>query len=99
MVKGDKKEWQSALAERIIELSQNTWLYWFGLNKEQGIETIYSSQLNFPPNNYSFSEDEKVIVFRFNSQKGRIIGIKNNRSPIYYVIGLDTDYSAYDHGN
>lgn len=92
-----KKEWQSALAERIIEITQGTWLYHFNLGKKQGIETLPSGQINFSPNEYTFSEDEKVIVFRFNSENGRIIGIRKDDTSIFYVIGFDVDFSAYKH--
>lgn len=95
--KGTKREWQSALAERIIEITQNTWIYHFNLGKKQGIETLSNSQIKFSPNGYTFSDDEKVIVFRFNSDKGRIIGIRIDNSPIFYVIGFDTNFSAYEH--
>lgn len=95
--RGAKKEWQSALAERIIEITQDPWLYHFNLGKKQGIETLPNSHIKFSPNEYTFSEDEKVIVFRFNSEKGRIIGIRKDDSPIFYVIGFDVDFSAYKH--
>lgn len=91
-------EWRSTLLSRIIELTQNSWQHWQGLGKEQELETIPFQQIHFNPNNYSISEDEKVIVFRFNSQKGRILGIKDSYCSVYYVIGMDTDYSAYNHG-
>lgn len=99
MDKRQKMEWQSALTERMIEISKSSWSYWHSLPKEQGTETIPVEKINFSPNSYFFSADEKVIVFRFKSQKGRIIGIKNKDSSIFYIIGLDCDYSAYDHGN
>ncbi len=92
-----KGEWQSALAERIIEITKNPWLYHSNLPKEQGIETLKKQEICFSPYEYIFSPDEKVIVFRFNSGKGRIIGIRKDKSPIFYVIGFDTNYSAYKH--
>lgn len=101
MVKADKKAWQSALMERIIELSGLTWLDCQNFRKNQGYETIPAGQgqLNFSPKNYILTDDEKAIVFRFNSQKGRIIGVKDSCCSLFYVIGLDTDFSAYNHGN
>ena len=97
--KRKKLEFQSALAERMIEITQKSWLEWHNLDKKHGYEMIPSQQLRFSPNGYTFSDDEKVIVFRFNSQEGRIIGIKNSESAVYYVIGFDTDYSAYPHSH
>lgn len=95
--KREKLEWKASLTERMIEISQYSWTYWQNLGKEKGIETINCNQITFSPNDYVFSKDEKVVVFRFNSQNGRIIGIKGRGCSVYYVIGIDTDYSAYNH--
>lgn len=98
MDKKAKRDWESALLERMITISKESWVYWQGLSKENGIEMIFANELNFSPSNdYIFSKDEKVIVFRFNSERGRIIGVKKKDCPIFYVIGLDTDFSAYRH--
>jgi len=94
--KGKQKEWSAALVDRMIEISKEDWIYWFGLPKNKGIETIPYEKVNFSPNEIGISDDEKVIVFRFNSQKGRIIGFKVDT--IFYIIGFDFDFSAYDHG-
>lgn len=91
-------EWRAALLTRIIELTQNSWQYWQGLGKKQGLETIPFRQINFNPKGYAISDDEKVIVFQFNSHNGRILGVKDSCCSVYYVIGMDVDYSAYDHG-
>lgn len=96
--KGKKREWHSALVDRMVEISRESWLAWLNRPKEVGIETIFASELRFSPKGYTFSPDEKVAIFRFKSQEGRIIGFKENQVPIYYVIGFDLDYSAYDHG-
>ena len=96
--KGKNREWHSALVDRIMQISKEPWLTWLNTPKETGIETIRASQLNFSPSGYEFSPDEKVFIFRFNSQSGRIIGIKERESPVYFVIGFDMDFSAYDHG-
>jgi len=96
--KRQKLEWKSALVERMIEISQKSWQSWLNMDKKQGFETIPANRIHFNPNGYELSDDEKIIIFRFNSQKGRILGIKGNGCSVYYVIGFDTDYSAYDHG-
>ena len=96
--KGKKREWHSALVDRMVEISRESWLAWLNRPKEVGIETIFASELRFSPKGYTFSPDEKVAIFRFKSQEGRIIGFKESQVPIYYVIGFDLDYSAYDHG-
>lgn len=87
------------LVDRLIQLTQQTWIFWQSLGKKQGgLETLKASSINFSPQGYTFSEDEKVIVFRFASEDYRIIGFQDSSSPTYYIIGFDFDHSAYDHG-
>lgn len=83
-----------------------TWKDFMSLPKEIGMESIKSSELNFQPNDYGLTPDQKVVVIRFNRQKYRAIGIKE-RIPgasdkdcvdIFHVFGFDFDYSAYNHG-
>lgn len=93
----EKKEWALALINRIKEISQNSWVHWHNLPKSQGIETIPYKEIKFSPNGYSPSKDEKIIVFRFHSQDGRIIGFKENNCSVFYIIGFDTKFSAYKH--
>lgn len=97
--KNQKRKWKSALTERLIELTQQSWIYWGNLTKEHGYETLDAYLLSFSPTNYSLSDDENITIFRFNSQKGRIIGVKKANNPTFYIIGIDTNFSAYDHGN
>lgn len=94
--KGKQKEWSTALVKRMIEISKESWNYWLSLRKEQGLETLAYEKINFSPNGIDISQEAKMFIFRFNSQKGRIIGFKVGT--IFYVIGFDFDYSAYDHG-
>lgn len=100
--KRDRQEAQSKLTERIIQISQEPWDFWYAQSKDVGIETIPFDQINFSPNGLEMTPDEKVIVFRFASAKCRIIGVKGklcSSCATYYVIGFDFNYSAYDHGN
>ncbi len=94
----DLRKWKSSLAEKIIEVSQNDWKSFLSYPKNSGMETIFCRQLNFIPNNYTFSPDEKVFIMRFASGKGRIIGVKDGSCSIFHVIGVDVDFSAYNHG-
>lgn len=93
----EKKEWALALMNRIKEISQYSWVHWHNQPKNQGIETIPYKEIKFSPNGYVPSKDEKVIVFRFRSQDGRIIGVKESNCSVFYIIGFDTKYSAYKH--
>ncbi len=95
--KGQKRDWSCSLTERLMDLSKETWVRLANLSKENGFETFSNSQIRFSPNDYNFTPDEKVIVFRFNSENGRIIGIKPSSCSVFYIIGFDTNFSAYGH--
>lgn len=93
---------QSELAKRLIEISQMPWFFWYDCGKKVGVETIPFYEINFSPNGLDLTPDEKVIVFRFASGTCRMIGTKGklcSTCATYYVIGLDFNYSAYDHGS
>ena len=92
---------KAAVYDRLEELSKNTWLYWNGLSKNQGCETLKCDRIRFSPSGYIFTNDEKVIVFRFSflGSDCRILGIKKSPCSVFYIIGFDFDHSAYDHGS
>lgn len=94
--KNEKILFKSELLSRIIEITHEEWIYWYQQPKGTGIETIYSDELYFSPNGYTFSKDEKVIIFRFYNQKGRIIGFKDS-TDTFYIIGIDCKFNAYEH--
>ncbi len=94
----DEQKVKSALINKLIEISSNTWLGISGQGKKWGFETIPQSEINFSPENYTMSKDSKYCVFQFNNHNMRIIGIKKDLCPIYYIIGFDFDFSAYNHG-
>ena len=87
------------------ELTDLPWTHWHGMRKEAGgIETLPAKQIRFSPSSGKiFSEDEKVIVLRFDTHlgrfKGRIIGFKDSPCSAFYVIGFDFDHSSYNHGS
>lgn len=44
------------------------------------------------------TNDSKIIVFRFNKQKCRMLLVQSKKCPsLLYVIGYDWNYSAYKH--
>lgn len=91
---------KAVLLDKIEEITQQPWIHWHNQSKYcGGIERIPAKELKFKPNDYEFSEGDKVIVFRFNGDKYRIIGIKFELDPFYYVVGFDFDHSAYNHGS
>ncbi len=88
--------------KRLEEISILTWKELQNRPKETGYEMIPISEfkLNFGnlKKELNLSNDSKIIVFRFNNQKCRMLGIRSNEcSSILYIIGYDWDYSAYKH--
>ena len=54
------------------------------------------TDLNDIKENLKLSDDSKIIVFRFNNQKCRILGIPSTEcNSILYIIGYDWDFDHY----
>ena len=46
----------------------------------------------------NLTNDSKIIIFRFNKQKCRMLLVQSKKCPsLLYVIGYDWNYSAYKH--
>lgn len=96
-----------ALFQKLEELSKLRFVDLQNRPKESGYEMIPISELNFKIDNkikqgLGLSNDSKVIVFRFNKQKCRLILAKSTKSQctnLLYVLGYDWDFSAYNHGS
>ena len=89
------------ILNRLIEICQKDWKHWFSLSKESGAETISYNQVSITPSGKALTPDVKLIVFRLKGHAGknaRMIGFREEACPIFYVIGFDFDFSAYDHG-
>ena len=72
--------------------------------RETGYEMIpfsdFKLNLDSIKRNLKLSSDSKMIVFRFNNQNARILGVRSQEcNSILYIVGYDWDYSAYDHGS
>lgn len=65
---------------------------------EGGSERIPYNQLNFRAGNDCMAL-ENVRSFRFGKGDYRLIGFWSRQSSVFYIIGFDFDYSAYNHGN
>ena len=92
------------LFEKLEEISNLTWKELQNRPRETGYEMIPISQFNISLKNIkealNLSDDSKIIVFRFNNQKCRLLGVRSQEcSSILYIIGYDWDFSAYDHGS
>lgn len=92
------------LFERLEEISNLTWIELQNRPKEASYETIPISQFKIDltsiKNDLNLSDDSKIIVFRFNNQNARLLGVRSQEcSSILYVIGYDWDFSAYHHGS
>lgn len=90
------------LFKRLEEISTLTWKELQNRPKETGYEMIPISEFKISFENLKkelkLSEDSKIIVFRFNNQKCRMLGVRSNEcSSILYIVGYDWDYSAYNH--
>lgn len=66
-----------------------------------GFEEIPFAQINCKPDKITLGKDTKICIFRFgnNNANGnyRLMGVFNNKDPIFNIIGFDFDYSAYKH--
>jgi hypothetical protein len=97
----DRKTAIELIFKRLMEISKESWVYWYAQRKNTGIETMSAHLINFSPTGRIMTQDEKVIVFRVKSyaeRDARIIGIREGGCPILHIIGFDFDYSAYSHG-
>lgn len=92
------------LFEKLEEISNLTWTELQNRPKETGYEMIPISEFRINLENIkkdlNLSDDSKIIVFRFNNQKCRLLGVRSQEcSSILYIIGYDWDFSAYNHGS
>lgn len=102
--KGKNNKTIQKLFEKFEEISNLTWKELQNRPKETGYEMIPISEFNINLDNIKrdlkLSDDSKIIVFRFNSQNCRLLGVRSQEcSSILYIIGYDWDFSAYDHGS
>lgn len=100
--KDNNKKTIQNLFEKFEELSNLTWKELQNRPKQSGYETIPISEFKINLDNIKkdleLADDSKIIVFRFNNQKSRLLGVKSAKcKSILYIIGYDWDYSAYKH--
>ena len=70
-------------------------------DKDYGCESMKYSAVNCRPHLCTLEADDLIFVFRFgdNGSGGdyRLLGFFEDRSAVFNVIGVDFDYSAYQH--
>lgn len=97
----DKNKAHESFLRWIAKVQDQTWLELTQQNKRTGLETLENHRFSFQGKDIQkyVSPDTKMYVFRFHSEKYRIIGFKDSRcSNTLHIVGFDFDYSAYDHG-
>ena len=91
------------LHEKFRELSNMRLLDFQNKPKSTGYEMLPLYELNVVideqiKRELDLANDSKIIVFRFNKQKCRLLLVQSKKCPaLLYVIGYDWNYSAYKH--
>ena len=91
------------LFKKLENISSMRFIDFQNMPKESGYEMIPIYELNFNIKadmmyNLGLSNDSKIIVFRFNKNKCRLLLCKSICcSNLLYVIGYDWNFSAYKH--
>jgi len=101
--KGNNKKTIENLFNKFYELSNLTWKDFINKPRETGYEMIPISNFNINLDNIkkelNLSDDSKIMIFRFDNQNKRLLGIRSKEcNSILYIIGYDWNYSAYNHG-
>ena len=102
--KSNNKKTIENLFKKLEELSNLSWLELQNRPRENAYEMIPISEfyinLEEIKAKLNLWDDSKIIVFRFDNQNRRLLGIRSQEcSSILYIIGYDWDYSAYNHGS
>lgn len=91
------------LYEKFKELSNVRLVDFQNKPKSVGYEMLHLYELNIVIDErireeLELTNDSKIIIFRFNKQKCRILLVQSKKCPsLLYVIGYDWNYSAYKH--
>lgn len=88
----EKHECYIKLIEKIIEIEKVPWVEFINRAKDIGMETMDVKNINI---DLDMTDDNKVIIIRFNKQKYRIIGYKEEK--VFRILAFDFNYKAYKH--
>ncbi len=99
---GSNKNVKSTFLNTILRLSSDDLVAVLGYPRETGLEKIRESSMHFSLNREFVKSDRSkdcldgLWVFRINN-KGRVIGKIQNTT--FYIMGIDTSFDVYRHGN
>lgn len=88
----EKHECYIKLIEKIIEIEKVPWVEFINRAKDIGMETMDVKNINI---DLDMTDDNKVIIIRFNKQRYRIIGYKEEK--VFRILAFDFNYKAYKH--
>lgn len=88
----EKHECYIKLIEKIIEIENVPWVEFINRAKDIGMETMDVKNINI---DLDMTDDNKVIIIRFNKQRYRIIGYKEEK--VFRILAFDFNYKAYKH--
>ena len=97
----DELNARQGLDKLLTFLSRSTWKAIWQKRRDEfgGTEGIKACFMQFRPSNYDITDDEKILSFRFGDKmEYRLLGLLKPTEATFYIIGLDFDYSAYNHG-
>ena len=85
------------LYELMVNVTAISWAEWFlRAKKQSGLETLSSDQIR-DSLKFQAPKQTSYLSARFgNGDKYRLIGFKQGE--IFYILGFDLNFSAYDHG-
>lgn len=89
---------KAALIDKFLVLSSEDWTDLEQLNKRTGFEMIPAREVKISLDQIKVEKPTNLIVFRFDQQRFRLIGFKIKNNPVFYILGFDFDYDAYNHG-
>jgi len=97
----DREVASNALVEKIMQLSQHSFVELLNFGKGFSFETIPYEQfsIRLGITGKELSKETKLYVFRFKEQNYRVICFKSEIIPtLLHILAFDFNFSAYKHG-
>lgn len=93
-ITGCSQEQKGAFADRLYELSRNTWVQLRMAGKKGGCEKIPRDAIR-EPIPACITPDVAILAFRFWG-RAPMVGFREGRT--FYVVWLDINFNVYNHG-